>query len=184
MSAVLGMETEKVAEIVSRVQAENPAEVVCVANYNSTDQNVISGAKAAVDRAAAALTEAGAMKVISLPVSAPFHSPMMAPAAKGLEAFLQPIEIGKMAAPVVTNVEAKPNDDPARVKKLLIEQVTSPVRWVEIVRFMAQKGVTQALEIGPGKVLGGLVRRIDKNVKVSNIEDPASLKKALDALPA
>jgi [acyl-carrier-protein] S-malonyltransferase len=184
MSAVLGMAPEKVAEIVARVQTEDPAEIVCVANYNSADQNVISGAKRGVERAAKALTDGGATKVLPLPVSAPFHSPLMAPAAKGLEPFLTSIEIGPMSAPVISNVEAKANRDPVRVKKLLLDQVTAPVRWVETIKLMAEMGVAQAIEIGPGKVLAGLVRRIDRNVKVINIEDAASLKKALEALPA
>jgi [acyl-carrier-protein] S-malonyltransferase len=179
MSAVLGMALEKVTEIVRAVQGETKDAVVCVANFNSLDQTVISGHKRAVEAASKALVEAKAMKVVALPVSAPFHSPLMTSAAEGLERVLSSLQVGPMRAPVVTNVEAKPNQDPARVKKLLVEQVTSPVRWVEIVRHMAQSGVTQALEIGPGKVLAGLVKRIERGVKVANIEDPASLKKAL-----
>jgi [acyl-carrier-protein] S-malonyltransferase len=181
MSAVLGLPMEKTSEIVAKVAGELTSAVVCVANYNSLDQTVISGHKSAVDSAARAIAEAKG-KAVPLPVSAPFHSPLMALAAEGLEKAIAPIEIGSLSAPVVTNVEAQPNRDPSRVKKLLVDQVTAPVRWVEIVRYMAANGVTQALEIGPGKVLAGLVKRIDRNLKVANIEDPASLTKALEAL--
>lgn len=181
MAAVLGLAPETVAAVCREVEAELRS-VVVVANLNSPEQTVISGAKAAVDAAKTRLEAAGAGKVIALSVSAPFHSPLMAPAAEGLKAALSAIEIGPLAWPIVTNVEAQPNRDETRVKQLLIEQVTAPVRWVEIIQRMAAMGVTQALEIGPGKVLGGLVRRIDRAMKVMNVEDPASIKKALEGI--
>lgn len=183
MSAVLGMAPEAVAEVVARAQAESPDSVVCVANFNSTEQTVISGGRAAVERANAMLLSAGAAKVVPLPVSAPFHSPLMAPAARGLEPLLARVEVSALRAPVVTNVEAAPNRDAARVKKLLIDQITAPVRWVEGVRWMAKSGVTLALELGPGKVLAGLTKRIERGIKVVNVEDPATLAKALEVLP-
>lgn len=184
MSAVLGLPAERVTAICAEVEASGDGGVVRAANFNSTEQTVISGDAAAVARAGEALNQAGAMKVIPLPVSAPFHCPLMKPAADGLAPVLAAIEIAALGAPVVTNVEAAPNADPDRVKGLLIEQVTAPVRWVESVQAMVRSGVLEGIELGPGKVLAGLVRRVDKSFKVHAVEDPATLDKALAALDA
>jgi [acyl-carrier-protein] S-malonyltransferase len=108
----------------------------------------------------------------------------MEPAARGLADVLQPLHIGQLSCAVITNVEAAPNTDSSRVKELLVTQATSPVRWVEIVRYIVSAGLTKAIEIGPGKVLMGLARRIDRNLKVLNVEDPATLKKTIEALSA
>jgi [acyl-carrier-protein] S-malonyltransferase len=170
MAAVLSVGPEVVTEACKKVEAEMNGAVVRAANFNAPEQTVISGAKPAVDAASRALSEAGA-KIMALPVSAPFHCPMMEPAARGLEKALEPITLGALKTPVVTNVEAAANSDVARVKKLLVEQVTAPVRWVEIVRFLVGAGVTEAIEIGPGKVLAGLAKRIDKTLKVSGVEE-------------
>ncbi len=178
MAAVLGLEPEQVTQICAAVTSG----VVAAANFNANGQIVISGAKAAVEAASEAADEAGATRVLPLPVSAPFHCSLMKPAAEGLAKALEPIEIGQMGAPVITNVEATANQDPARVKALLVEQVTAPVRWVESVQALAKTGATQGLEIGPGKVLNGLVRRIDRSVKVLGVRDEASLKKTLESL--
>ena len=183
MAAVLGLEPEVVAEVCARVAAETGA-LVSPANFNSKEQTVISGDAAAVSAAGAALQAAGAKKIAPLPVSAPFHCALMKPAAEGLAAALAPIGVSPLAVPVITNVEARPNQDHTRVKALLVEQVTAPVRWVEIVEQLGTLGQARALEIGPGKVLKGLVRRIDKNLEVLNVEDPASLEKAVAALTA
>lgn len=179
MSAVLGLTPEQVQQVCAQV-ALSPTDAAWPANFNSPEQTVISGSVAAVERAQAALTEAGAKKVVPLPVSAPFHCPMMQPAADGLAAALADIEVGPMSAPVVTNVEASPNSDPARVKGLLVQQMTSPVRWVECFTQLSSAGATVALELGPNKVLMGLGRRIDRALAVLPIGDPAGLNKALE----
>lgn len=183
MAAVMGLEPGVVREVTEQVARETGG-LVSPANFNSTEQTVISGAKAAVEAAKKALGERGAMKIVDLPVSAPFHCALMAPAARGLGEVLLPIAVSPLKCPVITNVEAAPNSDASRVKQLLVDQVTSPVRWVEIVQKMVGGGVTKAIEIGPGKVLMGLARRIDRNLKVLNVEDPATLKKTLEALNA
>lgn len=181
MSAILAVPPEVVTAVCGKVEAEHAGAVVRPANFNGPEQTVISGSKAGVDLASAALSAEGA-KVMPLKVSAPFHSPLMAPAARGLEAALAPLELGLYRFPIVSNVEALPGQDNTRTKALLVEQVTAPVRWVEIVRFLASRGVTRALELGPGKVLAGLVKRIDKGLEVLSAGDPASLEKALGAL--
>lgn len=183
MAAVMGLEPGVVREVTEQVARETGG-LVSPANFNSTEQTVISGQKAAVEAAKKALGEKGAMKIVDLPVSAPFHCKLMEPAARGLGEVLLPIEVSALKCPVLTNVEAAPNSDPSRVKQLLVEQVTSPVRWVEIVQKMVGGGVSRAIEIGPGKVLMGLARRIDRNLKVLNVEDPATLKKTIEALSA
>jgi [acyl-carrier-protein] S-malonyltransferase len=181
MSAVLGLEPARVRELCAAVAAET-GEVVSPANYNEPAQTVIAGAAAAVEKAGARLKEAGAKRVLPLPVSAPFHCALMAPVKARLEPVLRAIPWKAPAVPVVTNVEAKPNADVGRIVPLLVEQVTAPVRWIECVEELVRQGVTRLVEVGPGKVLGGLARRIDKSVEVWNVEDRASLEKTLAAL--
>jgi len=134
--------------------------------------------------AGAKLKEAGAKRVLPLPVSAPFHCALMAPVKARLEPVLRAVAWSAPVVPVVTNVEARANQDVARIVPLLVEQVTAPVRWVEIVQEMARMGVTRVVEVGPGTVLGGLVRRIEKSVEVHSVSDPASLDKTLAAIGA
>jgi [acyl-carrier-protein] S-malonyltransferase len=181
MSAVLGLAPEKVREICAAVAAETGA-VVSPANYNEPSQTVIAGAAGAVEKAGVKLKEAGAKRVLPLPVSAPFHCALMAPVRGRLEPVLRAIAWKAPACPVVTNVEAKPNGDAARIVPLLLEQVTAPVRWIECVEELVRQGVTRVVEVGPGKVLSGLAKRIDKSVEVWNVEDRASLEKTLAAL--
>jgi [acyl-carrier-protein] S-malonyltransferase len=181
MSAVLGLAPARVREVCAAVAAETGA-VVSPANYNEPAQTVIAGSAAAVERAGARLKEAGAKRVLPLPVSAPFHCALMAPVKARLEPVLRAIAWKAPARPVVTNVEAKPNADAARIVPLLVEQVTAPVRWIECVEELVRQGVTRMVEVGPGKVLSGLARRIDKSVEVWNVEDRASLEKTLAAL--
>lgn len=177
MAAVLGLEPEEVQRVCASIESDGL--VLRPANFNSMNQTVISGHAAAVEKAEAPLEEAGAMRVVVLPVSAPFHCPLMEPVQQGLAEVLAPIKIGALSAPVVTNVEAKPNSDSDRVKDLLIQQVTAPVRWVESFQAIAAMDVQLAFEIGPGKVLAGLARRIDKKLKVKAFADPESLQKAI-----
>ncbi len=181
MSAVLGLDPTKVKDICAAVEAES-GEVVSPANYNEPAQTVIAGAAGAVEKAGVKLKEAGARRVLPLPVSAPFHCALMAPVKARLEPVLRAISWRAPLRPVVTNVEAKPNADAARVVPLLVEQVTAPVRWIESVQELVRQGVTRMVEVGPGKVLSGLVKRIDKSVEVWNVEDRASLERTIAAL--
>ena len=183
MSAVLGLAPGKVREICAAVEEET-GDVVSPANYNEPAQTVIAGAAGAVERAGARLKEAGAKRVLPLPVSAPFHSALMQPVRGRLEPVLRGISWRRPSVPVVTNVEARPNQDADRIVPLLVEQVTAPVRWIECVEELVRQGATRIVEVGPGTVLGGLVRRIDKSVQMWNVEDPASLEKTVAALRA
>jgi [acyl-carrier-protein] S-malonyltransferase len=178
MAAILGGDTAAV-EALCRDAAEG--EVVSPANFNAPGQIVISGHKTAVARA---VTLAGErkLKAIVLNVSAPFHCSLMAPAAVRMKTALATVTLGALAFPVLPNVEAKPNADASRVAELLVRQVDSPVQWEQTLRAMAEAGVTRALEIGPGKVLAGLAKRIDKRVSVLSIGDPESVAKAAEFL--
>jgi [acyl-carrier-protein] S-malonyltransferase len=144
------------------------------ANFNAPGQIVIAGHAAAVARVGE-LVAAEKGRAIPLKVSAPFHCALMAPAARVVETELGRIAIGAPRFPIVANVDARPNADAARVKDLLVHQMDGPVRWEASVRWMAEAGVTFALEIGPGKVLAGLLKRIAKDVKVLSVGDAASL---------
>jgi [acyl-carrier-protein] S-malonyltransferase len=181
MSAVLGLAPSKVKEICEAVAAETGG-VVAPANYNEPAQTVIAGSAAAVEAAGVRLKAAGAKRVLPLPVSAPFHCRLMTPVQSRLEPVLRAAPWKAPAMPVVTNVEAKPNVDVARIVPLLVEQVTAPVRWIECVEELARQGVTRVVEVGPGKVLGGLVKRIAPEIEALNVEDKASLEKTLAAI--
>jgi [acyl-carrier-protein] S-malonyltransferase len=181
MSAVLGLEPARVKAICESVQAAT-GKVVSPANYNEPAQTVIAGDAGAVAAAGDRLKEAGAKRVLPLPVSAPFHCALMASVKPRLEAVLGGIAWRQPAVPVVTNVEARANREAARVVPLLVEQVTAPVRWIECVEELVRLGVTRMVEVGPGRVLSGLVRRIARGVEVQNVEDRASLEKTLAAL--
>jgi len=178
MAAVMRKTPDEIAEACRRA-AEG--QVVSPANFNSPGQVVVSGHQAAVERASALLTESGG-KVIPLKVSAPFHCALMAPAADRLDGFLSDVRLSTPRVPVVTNVEATPNTDGARVRELLVRQVTSPVRWTESVARMIGDGVTTFVELGPGNVLAGLIRKIDSTVKVVSVNTPASVDGALEEL--
>ncbi|BDG06916.1 ACP S-malonyltransferase [Anaeromyxobacter paludicola] len=181
MSAVLGLDPARVREICEET-ARATGQVCSPANYNEPSQTVIAGDAGAVEAAGVKLKEAGAKRVVPLPVSAPFHCALMAPVGPRLEAVLRGVAIAAPRVPVVTNVEATPNADAARIVPLLVEQVTSPVRWIECVQELVRQGATRMIEVGPGRVLSGLVKRIDKSVEVLNVEDPASLEKTLAAV--
>lgn len=181
MAAVLKLAPEKVKEV---CEAAAQSEVVAPANYNSPEQTVIAGHAAAVERASALLKEAGAKRVVPLPVSAPFHCALMEPVKPRLREVLEKVRVSPPSAPVVANVDARPNSDPARVVPLLLDQVSAPVRWIECVLAMQRAGVTRMVELGPGKVLSTLVRQISKDIETFNVEDAASLEKALAAAAA
>ncbi|HMI87486.1 MAG TPA: ACP S-malonyltransferase [Polyangiaceae bacterium] len=174
MAAVMGLSPEKLTAICEEAQQ---GDVVSPANYNAPGQIVIAGHAAAVRRASKLIAERQG-KAIPLKVSAPFHCSLMAPAAQKLAAHLERVTIAPLAFPVIANVDAQPNQDPARVKELLVRQVDHPVRWEETVRAMANAGVTHVLEIGPGKVLAGLVRRIAKEIEVISVGTVESIEAA------
>jgi [acyl-carrier-protein] S-malonyltransferase len=173
MAAILGIESELLLEI---CEAAAQGEVVSPANYNSPGQIVIAGHTGAVGRVIEIAKARGYRKAMLLPVSAPFHCALMRPAAERLADTLEGIEVGTLTAPVVSNVEAAPNADAARVKGLLVEQVCSPVLWDASVQKMVASGVTRFVEIGPGKVLAGLVKRISKESESFNVQDSAGVK--------
>jgi [acyl-carrier-protein] S-malonyltransferase len=173
MAAVLGMEREQIEEL---CEACSSGEVLAPANFNCPGQIVIAGHAKAVERAIERIKQGG-KKAVLLPVSAPFHSPLMKPAGERLEKALEQVSVNDLKIPVVTNVEAEVNHSRERVKELLVAQVSSPVRWEESMRKMIEKGVEQVLEIGPGKVLSGLLKRIDNRIETKHLEDLQTLNK-------
>lgn len=173
MAAMLSIEPDILAAICAEAAQ---GEEVSPANFNSPGQIVIAGHTGAVNRAIELAKAKGFRKAMLLPVSAPFHSSLMVPAGERLASVLEAVVVSDFASPVVTNVEAKPNDDKGRVKELLVRQVSAPVLWDASVREMVALGVTEFVEIGPGKVLSGLVKRIDKEVTTKNVEDAAGMK--------
>jgi [acyl-carrier-protein] S-malonyltransferase len=174
MAAIMGLDPEKVSALCLEAAQ---GEVVSPANFNAPGQIVVAGHAGAVLRVSE-LVSAAKGRAIALKVSAPFHCALMAPAARVVERELGKIEINPLAFPVVANFDARPNVEPARVKNLLVRQVDGPVRWEESVRHMLESGITHALEIGPGKVLAGLVKRNTKDgaaIRVLSVSDVASL---------
>jgi [acyl-carrier-protein] S-malonyltransferase len=168
MAALMGLEPEGVDAACRAAAAESGA-VVSSANYNSPQQTVIAGEAAAVERAIALAKERGAKRAVPLPVSAPFHCALMRPAAEKLALELARVRFRAPRVPVITNVEAAPNSDAARIPALLEQQVTAPVRFIESVRKLAALGVTRVIEIGPGSVLTGLVARIERGLARANV---------------
>ncbi len=171
MAAVMGLSAERVAEVCAEAAG---SEVVSPANFNAPGQVVIAGHAGAVQRAREIALKSGG-KVIPLKVSAPFHCSLMAPAAKRVAEVLSGVTFHPFAFPIVANFAAKPNADPSEVRDLLVRQVEGTVRWEESVRFIREQGVTHALEIGPGKVLGVLARRIAKDLKALSVESVGAL---------
>lgn len=178
MAAIVALSPDDVRALCADAAA---GEVVSPANFNAPGQIVIAGDAGAVARACELAAERGG-KGIPLKVSAPFHCALMAPAARALESALASVIAGPLAFPVIANVDASPNSDAGMVKDLLIRQVDSPVRWEESVRAMSQAGVTHVFEIGPGKVLAGLIKRIDKSMKTLSIQDAAGIEAAATLL--
>lgn len=174
MAAIMGLDGEALEGLCARAAADTGETVSC-ANFNAPGQVVIAGTQLAVARAAALASEAKG-KAIPLKVSAPFHCALMAPAAASVAARLDQVIVKSLVFPVVANVDAKPNRDAARVKELLVRQVDGAVRWEQAVRLMQAEGVTHAVEMGPGKVLAGLLKRIAKDVKVLSVSDPAGVE--------
>lgn len=177
MVAVMGLEAGKVSAICAEAAAAGG--VVDAVNLNCPGQVVIAGDNASLARAAELLRENGARRCIPLPVSAPFHSSLMRPAGERLEADLSAVEVRDPAVPVVSNVTAGYHGGGGEIRRLLVRQVYSPVRWEESVRLMIRDGVDRFVEVGPGRVLSGLIRKIDSSVEILNVEDIASLEKVL-----
>lgn len=177
MAAILGLDADVVRDTCAEVAAA-VGEPVEAANYNDPKQTVIAGTKAAVDKACEALKARGAKRALPLAVSAPFHSSLMKPAAERLKAALSAVPLAMPAIPVINNIDVAVQSDPAAIKEALYRQAFGPVRWVEIVQAIRARGITQLCECGPGKVLAGLARRIDAQLAVGNILDPATLAEA------
>jgi [acyl-carrier-protein] S-malonyltransferase len=177
MTAVLGMDAEKIEEICEATEG-----IVSIANYNCPGQIVITGEKSAVDKAAESLKEAGAKRCIPLKVSGPFHSELLKNAGEKLAGELAGVNINTPSVPYVCNVSASYVNDTADVKELLAKQVSSSVRWQQSVELMIKDGVDTFIEIGPGKTLSGFMKKINKDVKVLNIETVDDLDKVVEEL--
>lgn len=179
MAAIIGLDFDDVKAIAR--EASN-TEICEAANDNSTGQVVVSGHRRAVESAVALASERGAKKAVMLPVSAPFHSSLMAPAAQKMGAALADTVILLPAVPVVSNVTARGESDPAKIRQLLVDQITGVVRWRESVLWMKEQGVTRMFELGAGKVLSGLARRIDREIKCAPVGTPEQIDAALEKL--
>lgn len=174
VGAVLGLDDVTVSSVCDEAAQ---GEVLTPANFNCPGQIVISGHTGAVTRAVKLAKEKGAKRAILLPVSAPFHSPLMKPAGNRLEKVLESMAVRDLQIPVVANVDAQPNTSRERIVKLLIQQVSTPVRWEESVRLMISRAIKRFVEVGPGKVLLGLMKRVDGTACLANVEDTESLKR-------
>lgn len=172
MAAILGLSDEQVADV---CDAAAQGEVVQPVNYNAPGQVVIAGGAAAVERAVAGAKEAGAKRAMPLPVSVPSHCALMAPAAERLAERLREIAVQPPQIPVIHNVDVASTNDADAIRDRLVRQLHSPVRWVETIQALAARGVDTVVECGPGKVLSGLTRRIDKTLDSRAVHDPASL---------
>src|SRR5579863_4288283 len=173
MAALLGVELEVAREI---AEAAREGEVCDTANDNGPGQVVLSGAKTAIERALKIAAERGARRSILLPVSAPFHCALMAPAAREMEEALASVTLNAPTVPVIANVTAAPVEDPETIRRLLVEQVTGLVRWRESVLAMKAEGVDTVIEVGAGRVLAGLVKRIDRDLATMSVGAPADIE--------
>jgi [acyl-carrier-protein] S-malonyltransferase len=183
MAAILGLDDDTVRAVcISAAQGE----VVAPANFNAPAQVVIAGHKAAVERACEAAKVAGAKRALLLPVSAPFHSSLLEPAGAALKvALTKLIEQNKLKSPLVSvlnNIDVDSPSEPNKILDALVRQAFGPVRWVELIQKLRSQGISQIVEFGPGKVLSGLIQRIDKSIAVHSVFDPASLRTALEAI--
>lgn len=174
MAAIIGMDATDVTRICEDFSNRGLVEV---ANYNSPQQVVISGYRVAVGKVSEILRKNGAKKVVMLPVSAPFHSSLMMPAKQNLKLVLEKMNFSDLKIPLISNVTATEVTKGEQERKLLIQQVTSPVRWTNSVRFMIDQGVDIFVEVGPGNVLAGLVKKIDRGVKVFSVDGPEGIER-------
>ena len=180
MAAILGLDDDAVLQVCQAASTEDS--FVEAVNFIAPAQVVVAGHKEAIDRVCDLAKEAGAKRALPLAVSAPFHSRLLEPAAQVLASALAEIELQRPAMPVINNVDVNAADAPEEIVDALVRQAWHPVRWVETIRKMKQEGVTHIVECGPGKVLSGLVKRIERDLVVLNINDPASLEATLKAL--
>ncbi|MBL6812047.1 MAG: ACP S-malonyltransferase [Luminiphilus sp.] len=174
MAAVLGLSDAVIDEIC--VTHCNDTAYVGAVNYNSPGQVVIAGHAGAVESAGAFMKEAGAKRVLPLPVSAPFHTPLMQPAAAVMAEAFQTVELSDATVPVISNVDAQPHRKAMEIRRLLVRQVSEPVMWTQCVITLLEAGCTRFAECGPGKVLAGLLKRIDRSIQCATLEDPEALK--------
>jgi len=179
MAALLGLDFETAQHVAAQAAQ---GEVCQAANDNDPSQVVVSGHKAAVERALIIAKQAGAKRAVLLPVSAPFHCALMAPAADAMAAALADVDIHVPSVPVVANVAARAVTDPAEIRELLVAQVTGSVRWRESIGYMAEQGVTEIFEIGAGKALSGMIRRIDKTIATQAVGTPEDILAAVAML--
>ncbi len=179
MAALLGLDLPAAQEVAA---AASQGEICACANDNAPGQVVVSGARAAVERAIAIAGEKGAKRSILLPVSAPFHCQLMAPAAGEMEEALAGVSLAPPTVPVIANVTAAPVSDPETIRRLLVEQITGMVRWRESVMRLKTEGVGRMIELGAGKVLAGLAKRIDREIEASSVGQPAEIEPALKVL--
>ena len=177
MAAIIGMDAQAVAQLCEDFSSMG---VVEVANYNSPEQTVISGEKGAVEAAAQEATRRGARRAVLLEVSAPFHCRLMEPAREKLRPLLEAMDFSPLKFPLVSNVTARPVTSGEEERGLLVEQVTAPVKWTDSVRFMIDQGVQLFVEVGPGNVLSGLVRKIERKVKALPVGDPKGVERLRD----
>lgn len=183
MAAILGLEAEAVRAGCAQAR-EASGEVVEAVNFNDPKQTVIAGSKAGVDKACELLKAAGAKRALLLPVSAPFHSSLMKPAAERLKMALADLSFGPLQFPVLNNVDVATPEAAADLRDALYRQAFQPVRWVELVQALAGRGIGRVIECGPGKVLAGMVKRIDGSLQSATIYDPASLAEARNLIGA
>jgi [acyl-carrier-protein] S-malonyltransferase len=181
MAAVLGVDATVVRDACVEIEIGG-SEVVEAVNYNDPKQTVIAGTKAGVEKACELLKARGARRVMPLPVSAPFHSSLMKPAAQRLNVRMLEVHIEAPKIPVINNIDVTSETAPAAIREALYRQAFGPVRWVELVQALRQLGARQLIECGPGKVLAGMVKRIDPDMPVGNVQDPASLAATLETL--
>ena len=174
MAAILGLDAQAVRDG-CKAAAEASGEVVEAVNFNDPKQTVIAGTKAGVDKACEMLKAAGAKRALPLPVSAPFHSSLMKPAALRLQAALEKVTLKAPEIPVINNIDVATPADAAAIRDALVRQAAGPVRWVEVVQALRARGVTHVIECGPGKVLAGMAKRIDGELVTAAINDPATL---------
>jgi [acyl-carrier-protein] S-malonyltransferase len=179
MAALIGLDMAAVEAICAEVSVNG--QIASPANLNAPGQIVISGHTEAVRRGLELARARGASASVELKVSAPFHCELMRPAREGMAPVLERLTVSPLKFGVIANVTAQLNSDPARIKPLLLDQITAPVRWEESMNVLVRAGITEAIEFGPGKVLMGLMRRINRNVKVRAVEDGASLRAAAQA---
>ena len=177
MAAILGLDAEVVRSTCAEVEAA-VGQTVSAANFNDPKQTVIAGTKAAVDQACEALKGRGAKRALPLAVSAPFHCALMKPAADKLRERLAAVTIRTPQIPLINNIDVAAHAEPEAIREALYRQAFGPVRWVEIVQAMRARGITHVIECGPGKVLAGLAKRIDAELAVGNVLDPATLAEA------